>query len=284
MPLAKKKKNINAPGRVLTMFKPQIRSRHDTHDHLRNNLPKMPFKSVIRLGSTTEMVDTVAKGGKRIEINTVEAVKNSANKRLMKKCFTEAGVKTAKWCDANAQNQVTTLEFPVVVKNIYGSRGNGNHLIKTLEDFNNWKAGKELNNYIVEEFHNYNREYRLHITKDGCFYTCRKLLKNDTPENKRWFRNDSNCNWVVEDNPSFDKPTNWNQIVSECVKALKATKLDIGGFDVRVQSAKDNNNRVRQNPEFIIIESNSACSHGRITAEKYKAVLPGLLRDKKNNV
>ena len=49
-----------------------------------------------------------------------------------------------------------------------------------------------------------------------CIYTCRKVLKNDTPENQRWFRNDSNSAWYLETNPKFDKPVNWDSIIDEC--------------------------------------------------------------------
>ena len=43
------------------------------------------------------------------------------------------------------------------------------------------------------------REYRLHVTKFGCFYTCRKLVKNDAPEDT-WQKHDDVCNWVFEEN------------------------------------------------------------------------------------
>src|SRR5690606_29031584 len=78
-------------------FFPMIRSRHPSHNILRTGLPKMSFRSVIRLGSTTELMDTIANGGKRIEVNSVQSVKNASNKKLMKECFTENGVKTADW-------------------------------------------------------------------------------------------------------------------------------------------------------------------------------------------
>ena len=72
-------------------------SRHPSHSILRaknQTLPLLPFRSVIRLGSTT-----VSDG--RLEINTVEAVKNSASKLLMKEKFTEAGVQTARWYETH---------------------------------------------------------------------------------------------------------------------------------------------------------------------------------------
>ncbi len=269
----------------LTMFKSKVRTRHKTHKPLRTNLGLLPFRSVVRLGSQTDLPDTTSHGGTRIECNTITAVGNSANKRKMKRCFVQGKVVTAKHYDAtefiNLQKPEQDKMFPLVAKSLHGSRGKGNYLIKTQEEWDKWKPNKNLDNYIVEKFHDYNREYRLHVTADGCFYTCRKMLKTDTPEKDRWFRNDSNCSWIVETNPTFDKPVNWNKIVEECVKALKAVGLDIGACDVKVQSSNDKNGTPRPNPEFIIIEINSAPSFGEITTQKYLTEIPKILRAKK---
>ena len=95
-PTVKKKK--------YTLFRPMILSRHPSHDVLRlkhKKIAALPYRSVIRFGSSTEVEDTVAKGGNRIEINTVQAIKTSANKLLMKQKFTEANIKTAEWITIN---------------------------------------------------------------------------------------------------------------------------------------------------------------------------------------
>jgi len=276
-----------------------IFSRHPTHSILRRKnrtLPLLPFRSLVRLGSTTDMPDTVSNGGKRIECNTIKAVKNSANKLLMKRCFANDNVKTADWWivdnhnnlkfhkygeqDDDQQFAINNDTYPIVAKHIFGSRNNGNTLIKSIEELNKWLIGKTLNNYIFEKFYNYNREYRLHVTEDGCFYTCRKMLKSDTPEDQRWYRNDKNSSWIIEQNPDFDKPVNWDIIVEESIKALKATGLDIGAVDLRIQSSKDNKGIIRENPDFIIVEINSAPSFGEITSQKYIEEIPKLLRRK----
>jgi glutathione synthase/RimK-type ligase-like ATP-grasp enzyme len=276
-----------------TRFRAKILSRHPTHKPLRSQLALLPFRSVVRLGSTTNVADSVSNGGKRVECNTIQAVKTSANKLLMKHAFSTGNVRTAKWHVADAlftsgvedKSEFLSIGdkkifFPIVTKSHMGSRGRGNALHKTIADFNKWAQGKTLSNYIIEEFHDFNREYRLHVTSEGVFYTCRKMLKQDTPEDKRWFRNDSNSTWIKEENPQFDKPTNWTDIVSECVKALKAVGLDVGACDVKVQSAKDKKGNVRQNPEFIIIEINSAPSFGDVTLQKYLVELPKILTRK----
>jgi carbamoylphosphate synthase large subunit len=278
-----KLKKSTSLSKKFTKFRPRVKSRHPSHDPLREKLPLLPFKSVVRLGSSTEVDDN------RVECNTIEAVNNSANKLLMKECFTTNNVVTAEWfrfnvgegifIDSNTEIGVpkTNLPYPLVAKHIYGSRGTGNTLINNLEELENWLAGKTTRNYIFEKFYNYNREYRLHITKEGCFYTCRKLLKEGTPEDQRWYRNDSNSIWIVENNSSFDKPVNWDAIVNESINALLAVGLDIGAVDVKVQSRLNARDRVRENPKFIIIEINSAPSFGKITLEKYIQEIPKIL-------
>lgn len=271
------------------LFRPLICSRHPSHSILRaknQTLPLLPFRSVIRLGSST-----ISDG--RLEINTVEAVKNSASKLLMKQKFTEAGVKTAEWMCAseyyfNEQGLVSgiveggeyVLNYPVVAKSHFGSRGIGNTKFNSKEELEAWLPNKNLNNYIFEQFVKMTREYRLHITKFGCFYTCRKLVRSDAPEDT-WQKHDDVCNWVLEENPSFKKPKNWDAIVADCIKAKDALGLDICAFDVGVQGAKDGVER--ENPEWVIFESCSAASFGNITGQKYIEILPKLLIDKYNN-
>ncbi len=248
----------------LTRFSIKVRSRHPSHAVLRQELPYLPFRSIVRLGSTTSLPDDIGK----IFCNSPEGVRNSSNKFLMKKCFEEAHVTHASWFvhHHNSFYQVSSglneneiainsakMEFPIVAKHIYGSRGKGNTLINSLAEFKQWFTGKEMKNYIFEKFYSYTREYRLHITAEGCFYTCRKLIKQEFKDKPNaWQRHDDNCVWILENNPSFDKPTCWNKIVEDCVKALKYLKLDVAAFDVKVQSAKDKKGIKRNEVKYIL--------------------------------
>lgn len=282
-----KKKALPPIKKQLTSFRTRVRSRHPSHDPLRDKLPLLPFRSIVRLGSTTEKPVDSQKNF--VLCNSVEAIRNSANKLRMKRCFKDGSVKTALYDQLAAFLAFPAEErakyFPIVIKSHTGSRGRGNYLINDEVALSVW-VGSHTNyaNYIVEKFHDYSREYRLHVTKDGCFYTCRKMLKNETPDDKRWFRNDSNSVWVMEDNPQFNKPVNWNEIVAECVKALVAVGLDVGACDVKVQSAKDKKGNVRISPEFIVIEINSAPSFGDVTLQHYLQVIPQILKSKKAQV
>lgn len=294
-------KGVNSkPNGILTkkatpakLYRPQIRSRHPSHEPLRTKLEKLPVPSIIRLGSTTTLSPSEMAG--RVEVNTVTAVQTSSSKLSMKRAFIKAGVKTAESFTADASGtfvsmmssksfKTNDLKYPVVAKSHHGSRGEGNFLIETPEDMTTFLKEYGYTNYIFETFHSYNREYRLHVTKDGCFYTCRKVLKKDTPEEYRWFRNDTNSSWIVEDNPLFEKPSNWKAIVSECVKALNAVGLDVGAIDVRVKNEKTSKGKTRENPDFIILETNSAPSFGEITTKKYLEILPKIILNKIQNV
>lgn len=113
--------------------------------------------------------------------------------------------------------------------------------------------------YIVEEFVNYTKEYRIHVSSLGrCFYTCRKMLKEEVAAEERWFRNSKNCVWMLEENPLFDKPSTWNLIVEDCLKALAALGLDTCAFDVKVS----------KKGEWTILEGNSAPSFGECTPKE----------------
>ena len=66
------------------MFFTKVRSRHDSHEVLRMNpLLKFPFKSGIRLGSTTEYSPEYK------VLNSIDSVKISSNKLKMKEAFKE---------------------------------------------------------------------------------------------------------------------------------------------------------------------------------------------------
>lgn len=280
--------------KTFTKFKPQIYSRHPSHAPLREKgmLRLLPFKSVIRFGSSTEASDTIANGGKRIELNTTAAIANSSNKLLMKQCFTRADVKTAMWWTWNSNRflkngnsdetfSIEELPYPIIAKHNFGSRGRGNTKLDDVEAMQNWiNTCQYKGNFIFEVFHNFSREYRLHVNKNGCFYTCRKMIKSDTPDEDKWFRNDSNSVWILEDNEQFDKPVNWSEIEDHCVRALNSIGLDFGAVDLKVQSSKVKD-KTRDTCDFIVIEINSAPSFGDITLEKYKEILPQMLINKK---
>jgi hypothetical protein len=134
----------------------------------------------------------------------------------MKVCFSKANVRTALWWTYSLgrflrnstdveTNVVSELPYPIIAKKLFGSRGEGNTKIDTAQQMQEFLLKHTRHSdFIFEVFHNFNREYRLHVNENGCFYTCRKMLKTDTPDDKKWFRNDKNSVWIVEENPIKD--------------------------------------------------------------------------------
>jgi len=265
----------------------KIRTKNHTAQPLKN-LIEVNKRTVFRLGSITPTEEIFPRGVALnkpiIEINTVEACHNSGDKILMKECFDKLSVKSAPWCkldneidegyvDIMSIKYGLELHFPAIIKHKNSCKGEGIFLVNDQEELDSFIAEKSTNNYIIEKYYNYSKEYRLHVTKDGCFYTCRKMLKEDAEE--RWHRHDMNSVWIVEENPLFEKPSNWDLIVEESVKAMKSLGLDICSVDLKVQSEKNHDRN--GNPEFIILECNSASSMGEITLVKYEEQLRKML-------
>lgn len=281
--LTKKKISVKTPIKKATHFHMRVFSRHPSVAGLRNSILVKGKKVVYRHGSFTE-------GDYFYEINSVESVKNSADKLKMKQCFDKGGVSHANWIQLN---KITTdkkgfddflkvCKFPenmLIIKQRHGSRGRGNYLVKTKDELNAFvKLRKEsLDNYIIEQYKNFSIEYRIHVSEHGYFYTCRKVLKKDTPKSERFQRHDDNCSWLIEENPGFEKPKNWNEIVDDCIKALRAIGADVLAFDVKCSSPKNSKDG---KVKWILIESCSAPSFGDITLKKYKVTLPQIIKEK----
>lgn len=267
---------------AITKWKPgyvRVFSRHPSHNPLRNSVKTPASNVVVRLGSITSPNYTPDQ-----EINTVESIENTKNKYTMKKLFRSAGVSSpafyplfnsnaGRWEGDNFtfvsyNTLINELSYPVLAKRTYRSRGagmkklnNSTELREFIDEFVINNRLHERNPYYLEEFKNYIKEYRIHVSElGGYFYTCRKVLRQEyagTEDN--WYRNDTNSNWLLESNESFDKPDTWDDIVEDCQRAREALGLSICAVDVKV--TKDG--------RWIILEANSAPSFGDITIEKY---------------
>lgn len=204
-----------------------------------------------------------------LELNTIDAVNNAADKRRMKQCFDTSKVKTAKWWNANEVGK--NKKFPVVAKHRFGSRGTGVYKLDTKAQLDEFLAKRkgELDLFIFEEYKPYNREYRMHVWEEGCFYSCRKARKHGIPKEEKWKFNYGHTVWLREDNKNFNRPACWNEMVAECVKAVKACGLVFGGCDVKVN---------KEGTKFFMLEINSAPSFGDLTTEKYVEMLPKMAR------
>lgn len=249
----------------------RIRTRHPSHRPLRKNRKLLiaGAKWAIRLGSTTEKIEGIPES--RI-LNPVSAIRTSSNKWAMKEAFEKAGVKSTKFCSvADIKKKISSKDFsfPVLAKKKFGSKGKGMVKIDDSSQLNTFLKGN-TSGYYFEEFFNGSREYRLHVWNGGCFYTCRKMRKNDAKE--RWFFNSLNCVWIEENSPTnlFNKPSNWKEIVKDCIRAKNAVGLDTAAIDVRVSKKGD----------YRILETNSAPSLGESGIKAYEETLPLIIKNK----
>ena len=249
-----------------------VRSRNTTCDPLRELV--VPSTTILRLGSVTPTA-RITKNPSPREINTAEACRISGNKLWMRAAFAKHDIPMAEGINTDKLEDI--MEFleehqTIIGKHIHSSKGKGIYLFSNKAELVAWaEEGHNLEDYVFEKYYTYSREYRLHVTKEGCFYACRKMLKRDAKV--RWHRHNVNSVWIVEENPLFDRPVNWDSIVNSCVNALNAVGLDIAAFDVKVQNNK------HENPEYIILESNSAPSLGEKGLEKYKEILTKLIHE-----
>lgn len=284
-----KKPNVVSSSSKLkkpTHFFLRILSRHPSTKAIRNKVLVPKITAVYRHGSSTA-------GKFEYEINSVESIKNSADKLLMKQCFDKAEISHAAWFHLSAKEIRKTdweafikkTEFGkdkeswLIIKQRWGSRGMGNYLIRTQVELDKFLKDKRdsLGNYIIEEYKKFSVEYRIHATENEYFYACRKMLKTDTPKEKRFQRHDDNCSWFIETNPAFNKPSNWDRIVEDCKKAVTAIGADVLAFDIKCTSIKGSKDKTCK---FIVIESCSAPSFGEKTAENYIKILPKIIKEK----
>lgn len=269
------------------MYKLVVRSRNTSCKPLREL--RFTKKVLYRMGSITPVEDILKYGAKPfdIEINSIPGCAYSANKLSMKSLFDMGKIKTAEWNfirkeDINYASAILSKclkdwNNKMIIKHKHSSKGKGIYFVvseETLENFITEHEGT-LNDYVYEKYYTYRKEYRLHVSKNGCFYTCRKMLKNDAEV--RWHRHENNSVWILEENPLFDKPKSWDKIVTECKKALGVLDLDVAAFDVKVQGNDKND------PDFIILESNTAPALGEIGIQKYKEFLTDYINNYDNN-
>lgn len=244
--------------RPVEKHKLKVLSRHPSHAPFREL--KLDYPTLYRFGSTT----VVDESKYTFKINSIESINNSSNKLLMKQLFVANKINTPEYWtteDGITFNDlnVNDLPFPIIAKNIFGSRGSGNYKLDSADALKSFLKRRVLSNYIFEKFKNYGKEYRIHVSSLGVFLTWRKVRKLDTPLDQKWFFNNQNCNWLSVTHPNFDRPSNMEIIYKECQKALAAVGLTIGACDVRV--AKDG--------KFSIIEINSAPSMAEVTFNHY---------------
>jgi hypothetical protein len=246
--------------------------------------------AICRLGSLTAIEDCFeTPKGRVIEVNTIDAIQNSRSKLRMKDCFATKSVPQADgWTtrdgkefhpifdDSLCEGMMTSnmLPYPLVAKRVFGFQGRGMRLINSIDEMREFiDSHHDLSGWLFEVYHNYAREYRLHVaTKVGVFLSWRKLRRRDATE--RWFFNSDNCEWYGTGHAMFDQPKCWKAMCKAAVDALESTGLDLGAVDIRVQS------NTQDDPKFIVCEINSAPALGEVGVEMYKDVIKKIIEYK----
>lgn len=268
----------------ITRFRPQIRSKHPSHRPFRSIMPRQSFRSVIRLGSVTDLPDTVSHGGKRIEVNTVQAIKNTSNKEMMKKCFDKAKIKHLEWYIYKKNDDfidminskiisIDYLHFPIIAKHRYHSRGRGLRKLDSKKELMSFISDyKNAGMYHFERYFSGIIEYRIHASPhlDNEIFSIRKLRHQNEDGSFGWIFNSHNGCFVRD----FVKPSNWKDIVNESIKAVASLGMDIGAVDIKTN---------RSGNIFYIIEVNSAPGMGGITSSSYINAFNKILKIKSQN-
>jgi hypothetical protein len=206
---------------------------------------------VVRLGGTMPYNEY------DVQINSVDAIKHSIDKRQQKHLMIGAGLKTLPI--------LPDPQFPCVVKGRIRSCGTKVFLVEDKKAFA--EAVKNVkNDFYIEPFFEATSEYRLHCTQEEVFFAVKKIKRNaeDVMINHQNHFNKR----------EFLKPRLWEHIKAECVKAMKTLNLDIACFDV-LYSSKDNNNH-----QFVIAEANTNPEMLNNTFDAYKDAIIKVVNQK----
>lgn len=251
------------PRRQFSGYLIPVRSRHPSHRGLMEGT-RLPFRSVVRFGSTTIM------GDGRTHCNTVDAIRNCADKLRMKQIFAQHNIKSPKfWTTSVRANMPNPIPYPIVAKIFNHSRGRGMVRIMDVTEHAEFIRTHNENNYTYEEYFKHSREYRIHVSPhiEGEIFSIRKMIRQEAADNGTWSRNIQNGAFVRE----FERPAEWPQMVEECKRACAALGLDIGAADI-LYSVK--------NKSFTIVEINSAPAMRDRTREAYKNAIIQILKHK----
>lgn len=203
---------------------------------------------------------------------------------MSKKAFTEFKLNTPEFSkDINLNNIKKLIEneefkYPIILKSIYGSKNKGNTFIQKVEDLEEWfKTHNNYSNYILEQYINYSKEYRIHVSINGIFSIFRKLRKNNSEQ--RWYFNSENSIFKIITKEEFEKHPCYEELNTQLVEATKALQLEIVSFDVRIN---------KDYSKFTIIESNSAPSLNKLgTMQYFKEIIEIVIQkiyEKRNNI
>lgn len=219
-----------------------------------------------------------------IVVNKLSGLKNTRNKYQQHVLLDQEGIRKPKFL-ANADLAREFLEEtgnPVVAKRVNHSRGRGMYRISSVEEL--YAANPIIfdpDQYYFEEFVKCNREWRITVSRyhDQEVVAYRKCLLGEvmdelreTGEPKPWIRNLENCYFKLDSEE--DKMPWWDEIVTECKRAIEVLGMDIAAVDL------GENNKI-EGGAFYIYEVNSAPGMEEHTREKYEEAINDIISAKR---
>lgn len=200
-----------------------------------------------------------------LTINTIDSIRKSSNKIVTKEIWRENDIN----CHATFARFKSFLnpegyfeysyfcdifdfpDKPVLIKTANLSRGRGMELIQNADDLGEYfrtffrKEERTKNKIFIESFFKNTREFRIfcshHIEETttinilnrvetfpkGVFLAYEKVNRSDS-ENNHWARNH---NPNISFTTSFARPSKWEEMCEQAVKAVKVLGLDFGFID-----------------------------------------------------
>jgi len=268
-----------------------VLSEFDSHKKRLKNQIESPHPAILRMGYVGAYNEE-----KHIVLNTSKSIYLCSDKINSKKLFLKNSISTPMgyniyWKKKEEKDNSTHFVFEIV--NFAGIKLTYDNFLQQpkIAKLSHRKAGRGMvllenkhqiisflklltdkiidDDYYFESYLPYEREFRIHVCALGCIHAAEK--ENDIRYTKlQWCMESNSC----EFHTIFKRPSCWPYIIEECQRVLTLLKLDVGGFDIRVN---------KRGNMFTLIECNSGPSISNASADKYKYWIPKLIEHKIKN-
>lgn len=232
-----------------------FRSPHKTCQGL--TWPKKPIKVLVRWGAGKKVRNTARPLRCPVEINSLPAILQNADKIYMKQIFAENNISSPEFALNTAEGRKLFIDnkWNVVFKRRFHSGGNGMEF-EPIENIAKFEA-EIYHNGILERRINTKREFRIHvIVPTGKWMAVEKLRRKDRLNERA--RNLENCIFKLD----FPRPDNWQEAVDLAFKAAAVMNLDVSAVDIAWSGKK-----------WYVIETNSAAGMADKTKEFYQKAI-----------
>ncbi len=225
--------------------------------------PKSKVNAVVRHGASKKAI--LAQKRFPVEINSIEAIRNCADKHKMKELLSAANITTTESFANTEENRALFKrnKWNAVYKKLNHRRGIGMEFLPLAEID---KLADPQYNGLIERRINVKREWRVHACP---------LLKETYPLEKRRrkdaqgpARNIENCVFREMENAP-PPPDGWMEALTLCMNSVSALGLDTGAVDLAWSGTK-----------FYVIEVNSGPGLGDKSRNWYQNIYTRLVEEK----